>query len=125
LGKAIISIISIIFAPDVPIATSARHDPMSRLFPSATFHVAFPGSGVPPNTVNFALETAQSGLGQNARTTGGAGSLAAASLREVRLGRLKLTALGVPPAFRTIESPQWFPSILKFNPKPNTKLRTQ
>ena len=53
--------------------------------------------GETPNAVNFALETAHSGLGQNARTTGGAGILPAAILREVRLGRLKLTVLGETP----------------------------
>ena len=38
-----------------------------------------------------------SGLGQNARTTGGAGILPAAILRDARLKRLKWTALGVSP----------------------------
>ena len=52
------------------------------------------GAHVPSrNTVNFALEAAHSGLGQNARTTGGAGILPAANLRKVRLGRHKLTVL--------------------------------
>jgi hypothetical protein len=48
-----------------------------------------------PNPVNIALEPAYSGLGQNARTTRGAGILPAAILREVRFRRLKLTALPV------------------------------
>ena len=38
-----------------------------------------------------------SGLGQNARTTGGAGILPAAILRDARLKRLKWTALGETP----------------------------
>ena len=38
-----------------------------------------------------------SGHGQNARTTGGAGILPAAILREARLGRLMLTVLGISP----------------------------
>ena len=38
-----------------------------------------------------------SGLGQNARTTGGAGILPAAILRKVRLGRPKWTVLGETP----------------------------
>jgi hypothetical protein len=54
--------------------------------------------GETPNTVHFALETAHSGLGQNARTTGGAGILPAAILRDARLKRLKWTVLGETPA---------------------------
>ena len=41
-------------------------------------------------------------IGQNARTTGGAGVLPAAILREARLGRIKRTVLGVSPSFAMV-----------------------
>ena len=59
-----------------------------------------------------------SGLGQNARTTGGAGILPAAILRDARLKRLKWTVLG--------ETPREWPaaSCHSHDPKP-TKRRSQ